>query len=283
LVQRYVSPNAGLIVDSPSLRHPEFAFRRSSYSRVIVDERLLTGTFPLMRLGSRLQSIVLLEGLLHVEHEGRVYHVAPGEAWLFGPSMQKGARFENATFLDLEWATSTPDSVACPTRLAVPEAARLERIAAGIEGDGRAQRDVLRDVFDFLKVLGAPVELSRGAWEHRPPDRDLRIAFAMETQLANLATEASTLELGEDAQLSPRQLQRLVRDFNVRYSINAGNWRDTRNRWRLQIAAVLLSLPELSIAAIAEEVGYRSSASLARAFEIAGFPSPGKVRERLLG
>jgi AraC-like DNA-binding protein len=280
-VHRYASPTAGVVVDSPSLRHAEFAFRRTRYIRVIIDERLLTASFPLMRASSRLQVIVLLEGTLHLEHEGRIDHVAPGEAWLLGPSMQRGARFESATYLDLEWTTTRLHSVARPTRLKLPDPTSLRRIAVGIEGDGGSQTDVVRETFDLLKSLGAPAEVSRGALHGAPSDRDLRIARAMEAQLTSLGTKGTTLDLGEAAALSPRQLHRVIHDFNLRYSLNSGNWRDTRNRWRIQIAAVLLSLPELSVGSIAREVGYGTSASLARAFDGAGLLPPNKVRERL--
>ena len=77
----------------------------------------------------------------------------------------------------------------------------------------------------------------------------------MQEQLAHLSSRATTVHLGDSAQLSPRQLQRLVEEFNSRYGINAGNWRDTRNRWRVQIAAVMLSLPQLTVADVAEVPG----------------------------
>jgi transcriptional regulator GlxA family with amidase domain len=64
--------------------------------------------------------------------------------------------------------------------------------------------------------------------------------------------------------------------------MNLASWRDTRNRWRLQVAAVLLSRTDLSVSDIAEETGYRSPQAMARSFLRAGLPSPSEVRRLLL-
>ena len=102
-------------------------------------------------------------------------------------------------------------------------------------------------------------------------------------QFASLATQADTTSLSELAQLSPRQLQRILRCYNARYNNNGGdNWRDLRNRWRLQVAAVLLSVEGPTVGEIASEVGYGSAPALARAFAKAGFPTPTDLRRRLL-
>jgi AraC-like DNA-binding protein len=282
MVYRYVSPTAGLVVDSPSLRRPEFAFRRTTYRRIIVNEALLTSAFPLIQPRSRLQVLLLLDGALTIEHDGRVHDVAPGEAWLLGPSMQRGAWFRNATFLDLEWTAPSSPSERVPRKLRTPDEARVLDVSAELASGAAPQRGVLDGVFDLLRSMGAPIDFSAASLTGGPSRRDVRIARAMEKQLSSLSSEGTTAHLGEEAALSPRQLQRVVQDFHGRYGANAGNWRDTRNRWRLQVAVALLSLPELPVQVVAQEVGFRSGTSLARAFGSAGFPSPAELRERLL-
>lgn len=84
--------------------------------------------------------------------------------------------------------------------------------------------------------------------------------------------------LGEIAGLSTRHMQRIYAQFCSTYCMDFSSWRDTRNRWRVQLAAVLLSRPELSQTDIAANVGYRSTPALARAFARAGLPSPGELR-----
>jgi transcriptional regulator GlxA family with amidase domain len=145
------------------------------------------------------------------------------------------------------------------------------------------QRLTLQRGFALFRRLGAPVNLSVDALHGAPDDRDRRLARAMEEQLTHLATRATTLHLGDTAALSPRHTQRLVREFNARHGLNAGNWRDTRNRWRLQTAALLLSCPQVPITDVAKEVGYASVHALARAFATVGFPTPGALRRRVGG
>jgi AraC-like DNA-binding protein len=282
MVHRYETSTVGLVAESCSLRRQEFALRRTCYRRIVVDERMLSDSFPLLQPPSRLQVFVLLEGKLRLEHDGLVWDVAPGEAWLVGTSMQTGARFEDATFLDLEWTSPHAPSIVRPTRLKSPHPDEARRVARALERVPPSQLALLDDTFELLRGAGAPIELTAQVLLGGPSERDRRIARAMEEQLSSLRTKASALHLGDDAKLSPRQLQRLVHEFNLRYGMNAGNWRDTRNRWRVQIAAVLLSRRELTVRAIAEEVGYGNAASLARAFAIAGFPAPIELRERLL-
>ena len=101
--------------------------------------------------------------------------------------------------------------------------------------------------------------------------------------MTTMATDAQVVAraLREDPALED-VYKRQIQDFNRRYGLNAGNWRDTRNRWRLQTAVLLLSVPSLSIAEIAAKVGYRSPNALARAFAKVGFPAPAELRQELL-
>jgi AraC-like DNA-binding protein len=284
LALRYVSPAAGLVVDTRSIRRAEFVFRKTAYRRVVVDERLLTRSFPVLRSEPRLQVFIVLDGRMTIEHLAETHEFLPGEAWLVDASTQDSARFEDATFLDFEWSTarSRGVSVARPMLLDRPDPARVASVAAALEGTGQdAAREIVDDVLSLLAAIGAPIDAPAAALAGGPTIRDERLARALERQLASLRTDGSTLHLSDGARLSPRHLQRVVREFNRRYAVNAGNWRDTRNRWRMQLAAVLLSIPDLSIASVAEEVGYGSGASLARAFANAGFPPPAELRERL--
>jgi AraC-like DNA-binding protein len=54
-----------------------------------------------------------------------------------------------------------------------------------------------------------------------------------------------------------------------------------RNRYRLQFAIVLASIPDIAVSTIADEVGYSSATALARAFANAGLPAPGAFRDQL--
>ncbi len=71
-------------------------------------------------------------------------------------------------------------------------------------------------------------------------------------------------------------------DGNVHRTLRSiKSWRDLRNRYRVQFGIALLSVPELSVAAIAGDVGYGSAAAFARALANLGLPPPGELREEI--
>ena len=61
---------------------------------------------------------------------------------------------------------------------------------------------------------------------------------------------------------APCHLQRLVRECNARYGLNASN------------AALLFSCPQIPVGEVASEVGSASPHALARAFAQVGFSGP---------
>lgn len=275
--QRYSSPSAGLILEVSSLRRPEFALRSTTYRNVVVDERLLTASFPFVSPSSRVIAAVMMSGVLDIDEGGETLRVGPGEAALLGVSSMRRTRWERAVYVDLEWApraSSARAAGAKPTRLRTPERDRVAKLAAALADRSSDQRATLADAFDLFRSIGAPLELSVEALEGEPTDRDRGLALAIEEQLQHLSSRATTLHISDSMRLSPRQIHRLVEEFCTRYGMNATNWRDARNRFRLQFAALLLSVPGTTVATIAAEVGYASPNALARAFAKAGFPPP---------
>lgn len=265
------------VIDS-SLRRPELRVRRTTYRGIVVDERLLTRGFPNVAARGRAQVLVSLRGsaVLHVPE--RVV-IAPGEAWLIPRTAIATARFEDAELFEVEWAGD-----ASARRLSL-DAAALRAAAEELEGvgrDGSSQRAYFGEVIELVQALGVELPRALGTLEGGPTERDLRLADAIAEQLANLKREATAPHLGDDAALSARQLQRVFEDFNARYGFNAKNWRDTRSRWRVQIAAVLLSVRALSIAEIADEVGFSSATALARAFARWKLDTPNALRAKVL-
>lgn len=285
-VMSHASKVARAEIEVVALRRPEVVLRRTRYAGLIVDERLLTKAYPWRAPPSRLQVIVLTGGTLRARD---LTLSKPGETILMSPELQAETRFESAAFLEIEWTSSQRDAALLPSRLAPLEpdaradlALLFDEIARGREAT-RSHREIYEQAFALFRSIGAPLgDLDAARLSGGPTERDLRIARAIEAQLASLATSADARSLGELADLSPRQLQRVLTDFTSRYGINAGAWRETRNRWRIQIAVVLLSDPEASVAGVASEVGYRSAPALARAFAAAGFPPPTEVRRLLL-
>lgn len=278
LTMRFRCTRAPVGVTVHSLRRPDLRARITHYDGLIVDERILTRAFPALVGPDRMQVLAIARGTVRFEEPIRAT-LGPGQVWLMPRRTTSHARFENTSFLEVDWPSHEPVPV-----MPLPESGALLALAdelASLSPDGAAQRDYLERLLAALRASSVPIpaELSLGA--ETLSERDQRLGRALALQLENLKHEGTSTDLAEDAGLSPRQLQRTVADFNARYGINAANWRDTRNRWRVQCAAVLLSEPRLSIADIADEVGFSDATALARAFSQAQFPSPREMRARL--
>lgn len=285
---RFVTPGASeagpALFDFVSLKRPEVIVRRTEYFGMIVDERVLTSVFAWVPRAPTLQVFLLLEGRLTLEaRDGSArIEMRPGEPVLLSPSDASLARYENVKMLDVEWAPEGELAAGPPlTRLSEVDPARALELADRLKTDEGSDRELLADAFQLLRDAGAPLSLEVQRLSGGPSDQDVRIARAIAAQVAQLPTASSALTFGEHAELSPRQVQRILASFCERYRMNATSWRDMRNRNRLQIAMGLASIPNISVATIASEVGYASPTALARAFADAGLPSPREFRERL--
>ena len=275
---------APALFDFVSLKRPEVIVRRTEYFGMMVDERLLTSVFAWVPRAPTLQVFLLLEGRLTLEARdgSERIQMRPGEPVLLSPSDASLARYENMKMLDVEWAPEGDLSVGPPlTRLREVDPARVLELAHRLKAGEGSDRELLADAFQLLRDAGAPLALDVQRFADGPSEQDLRIARAIAAQVAQLPTASSALTFGEHAELSPRQIQRILASFCERYRMNATSWRDMRNRYRLQIAMGLASIPGISVATIAAEVGYASPTALARAFSDAGLPSPREYREKL--
>jgi AraC-like DNA-binding protein len=288
-VLRFVPRTSAALVEIVSVKRVEAIVRSTRYAGVVIDERLLTRNFPWIPRTPTLQVFMVLEGAVRIAPRdgSSTLDLRPGDVALLSPADASLARYERASYLDVEWTPAEP--------IGGPPLRRLGSVDHGVDlGAARRLRDrlvsgdttdeeIFRTAFALFRTAGAPLHgLSVDDFEGGPSAQDLRIAQAITTQLAELRTAASALSLGEHADLSPRQLQRVLAAFCERYRMNATSWRDMRNRYRLQIAIALASIPSLSVTALADEVGFASPAALARAFANAGLPSPRALREEIV-
>jgi len=284
-VLRFVPRRAKGEIEIVSKKRPEVILRRTRYRGVVVDERVLTQAFAWIPRSPTLQAIVLLEGTARLwPHDGApAVHLSPGDVALLTPSDATMGRFENASYLDLEWLSGdAPSPGGLITKLAPMELARASALGDDLVANATPDRTLFAEAFALFLRVGAPLAaLSADALESGPSDQDQAIARAIASQIADLRSAASALSFGESAELSPRQLQRVLASYFERYRMNATNWRDMRNRYRIHIAIALLSVPELSISTIASEVGYASAAALARAFAGLELPSPSDMRDEI--
>ncbi len=263
-----------------TLRRSEFVLRYTTSRDVIADEGLIARSFPRVTEPSRLVAVVVVGGLIELDEGGRL---GPGDAILVAPSALGRSRSRDACHLDLEWGVEEGRAPPItPRRLERPPMEQVTRIGDALLDRRSDQRPLLASAFELFRSIGAPITLSVDALDGEPSDRDRRLARAMEAQVENLTSAVATkFDMGESIGLSERQINRIVSDFHARYHVNAASYRDARNRWRIQNAALLLSRPTLTVAEVAREVGYASANALARAFAKTGFPPPAVLRERL--
>lgn len=286
-VLRFESTSLGALIEVAALRRADVVLRGTRYAGLVVDERVLTRAFPWVEHAETLQVIALVGGAMRVgaTAEAPAIVLEPGDALLLAPKQTGRIRFEDVTFVDLEWDPrkeplgARADEPRLLTRL---DASRLERLRARLAAGHGTSAELYGEAIDLFRGAGAPLSsVSVDALSGGPTERDLRVSRAISAQLADLAHAATTKSLSEITGLSSRQLQRVLADFSARYRLNATNWRDMRNRYRLQIAMCLLGRSDASVAAIAAEVGYASPAALARALSNAGQPSPTELRDEL--
>lgn len=266
---------APCLVRVVSLRRPDVVVRSTTYENLVVDERLLTKAFPWVATPTHLVALALVAG--SIVWDG--LRAAPGDVVLLRPEHMAEGRFHDARFVELEWPTPEAERVKGPSLVGrAPEG--IADVDAQLVDPRTPDREVLARVFDYFFRAGVAHGLDASRLEGGPSALDLRIARALDAQLASLGTAADTLHLAELTSLSERQVQRVVTAYLRRAHQNARSWRDLRNRWRVQIAAVLLGSTKATAAAIADEVGYASLPALCRALAAHGMPRPREIRRR---
>lgn len=286
-VLRFASSVARAEVEIVSAKRPEVIVRRTRYAGMVVDERVLTRAFSWIPRSPTLQAIMLLEGAVRLvarDGSGEVT-MLPGDVVLLTPSDASEGRFEDVSYLDLEWLPDAMPKAPALQKLASVDLARAKTLGEVLVANETPDRSLFEEAFALFRSAGAPLgalsaeRLADAAGQ--PSDQDMAIARAISAQIADLRSAATALSFGEHAALSPRTLQRVLASFFERYRMNASNWRDMRNRYRIHIAIALLSIPDLPIATIAADVGYGSAAALARAFAKLSLPSPVEMRAEI--
>ncbi|MBS2014733.1 MAG: hypothetical protein JST00_17730 [Deltaproteobacteria bacterium] len=91
--------------------------------------------------------------------------------------------------------------------------------------------------------------------------------------------EELTSKIGWGRHRLQRTLTRMAMEHGAAWM---GGWRDIAFRYRVRVAALLLSNPSLTVSDVASAVGYTSVEALAHAFEASGLPPATEVREQLL-
>lgn len=258
------------------LARPELRVRTLECRGLVVDE----GWIPSRAADSFMTLLHVVAGTVVLRGKRTTVRLGAGATLLAPQAYVATARFERARVLEVSWATSSiehPRLVAATPALA-QLAVEMQQVVQGRS----SERAYFAKVVDVVTGLGIELPDAACRVEGGPSERDLRLGLALAEQFADLKRKGSISHLSDDASISPRQLHRTLRAFSQRYGIDAGGWRDVRNRWRLRLAIALLSLPQLSVREVADEVGLSSSTCLARFFAQCAVPSPKVVRAQSL-
>lgn len=100
--------------------------------------------------------------------------------------------------------------------------------------------------------------------------------------LEKLAFATSRDELTQRGPLSTKRLQTELGRLAMAAQFPWLGWRDLTLRFRLRVAVLFLSNPDIPIGDIARRVGYSGTVALAHAFHAEGLPAPGDVRAAIL-
>lgn len=272
---RFVSRATPCRVTAISLRRPELAVRRTDYVSAIVDERVLTRAFPWLGESQRRIALAVLRGRI----EWDAVRARPGDVVLLRLEDMARGRFVDTTFLELEWKPEQDVPLREPV-LVRGGVTGLDELAAVLDDDLADVRETLRRAFETFAAAGIAHGLAVDELAQGPSEDDVAFVRALDAQFATLATAADTDRFGEALGLSPRQVQRRFADYACRMHVGSVSWRDLRNRWRVQLAVVLLGNARVRVEDVAREVGYASGPALARALAAHGLPNAREIRRR---
>ncbi|NUO47861.1 MAG: hypothetical protein HOV80_03285 [Polyangiaceae bacterium] len=275
----------GPVVEAIALRRSGLVIRRTRFSEMVVDERVLWRAFPLAPRVVRPVCYLVFGGHGYLDDGGETLEVRPGDIVAFRAQGSVMPRWHDIRMVEIAWteeiAGAEADS-ASVRDLFFRAKADPDEIASLVEGfDDVWSLDhgtVIRRTTSFLGGLGLRLPSVDLSTDDAPSDMDLAIARGLTAQFGALSEGPMMVDFQSQLGLSERQLLRVQVAFNEKYRIDAGNWRDLRNRWRVKIAAALVSNLDATVAQIAKAVGYRSPNALARAFADVGFPAPLALR-----
>lgn len=216
-------------------------------------------------------------GVVHGSISFPTCELAPGDVVLLRTGDQSLGVYEDTVYVQLDWVL--PNELTTPSKLSPAPTSELERIADAFDDVDTDDRALFARAMAIGRARGVSFgDLDVERLTDSPSERDIRLCRALEAQLAAIGSRADTEHVSQIADLSPRQLQRVLSDFAARYGLPMSSWRELRNRWRVQLAVTLLTRADLKVADVAAEVGYASAAALTRALATAGFPSPSEIR-----
>ncbi|MEB2310352.1 MAG: hypothetical protein OZ921_11450 [Sorangiineae bacterium] len=280
--RRVDAPALAAFLSNVALVHTRFRLHAVQNARVINEDLLLGRAFRRAGKPSRPSMTVLLEGAARLTAYGKHHRLAPGDVLVVVARDAIQMRQEGDPYASfaLEWEPGWLAEAPTRTARARLDARALRRARDAWSqlraGDGDAEA-----IVEAVLAVGrqALVRVARPAAELREEasTRERGLTEALDHLLSNLADQPMMLDLSQRLEVTPRQLNRLIREYNRKYAFNAGGWLDTRNRRRLLVGATFMTVPGATAAYVASLIGYRSATAFARALRHARLPPPSEI------
>lgn len=197
---------------------------------------------------------------------------------------------EESHTLTIEWNPgflgSTPASLLDHGRLGPRELAALRAAEGAFVGAGydatRASQGLAKLVA-VVRAAGLPFESAITEADLVDPKcaSYASLSRAMDACLSTSGALPMSVDLEAATGLSRWQVARQLHAMNAYLRLDGRAWRETRDHYRLMLALLLLSNPNVTSAAVAKTLGYGAPPALYHAFANVGLPAPGRVRDAL--
>lgn len=257
---------------------------------VAVDKRLFAGTRLAAAPGSRALAQIVLSGRMRLADGTRERWLEAGDVSLqphgFPDERWEGERFEVVV---LEWTApwaSAPLPAWTTGAIDARDRERLARwaaITAGAELAPAGGAAHVASLLELVAALGVPIRRADAEALVEPVPASARaIAVALGATLSNLDRRPAMIDLEHALGHSARHLRRGLAAFDRYYTFPDGlSWRRLLHRWRLSVAATLMTAGGATTEQVAAVLGYGAARSLCLAMAQAGLPSPGRIARRV--
>jgi hypothetical protein len=282
-------PSIQALIETHALVHTAYRIHVVIRKNVVSEDALLLQAFDRMGNLSRPMLTVLLEGRARLRACGEERRLTVGDVSLIGDKVGVEMRQEGESFLTVavEWeegflCTLAPRGFTSWKVSArdVVDLSRETRVLVRQELTVDEASESAAAILAVLARAGAPFELilKEKLVEPAPPHFE-RLSAALDSVLSHLEGGPGAVDLEEALSVGPRQVNRLVADYNLRYGFNASGWRDTRKRRQLLMGATLMTAPGATAERVSVAVGYGSARAFHRALQDAGLPPPSAIAE----
>jgi hypothetical protein len=286
--RRAAIPEIGASVATKAFVHTAYRVHLIHNERVVCDDELFLPSITRIGRLARPVLTVILAGRARMRSRGFERWLEPGDVMLLPIKAVVAMRQEGAPFrsIAIEWdagslgdgAPAFPDGA----RLGPVRCAQIDALAHTLEGceDQTLAGTILAEVLALLRAEGAPfADLSAHNLIETTPNPVIRLSHALDVVLSRLEQGPGLVDLDAALGLSPRQINRVVTEFNRRYGFNSLGWRDTRNRRRLLVGATMMTAPDARTELVARAMGYSSPTGFCHALALADLPSPGATAD----